>query len=125
MYEIKLNPDNKIFWKYCKEKKLAFQKCSDCGKVRWPYSIACPECHSFNYEIIFSSGKGIIYSYVVYNVPFDKEFKDKVPYVVGIIELEEGVRILSNIVESSFEKIECGKKVKLIWDDYIPKFKLE
>ena len=126
MYEIKINPDNRIFWENCKNKKLVFQKCTKCGKVRWPFSIACPDCYSFDYEIIESKGKGKIYTYAIFHVPFDKSFKDKVPYVIAIIELDEGVKFFSNIINTPFDEIDCEIKVKVVWerygDYYIPKF---
>ncbi len=129
MYKPKINPDNAIFWENCKKKKLVFQKCKNCGKIRWPYSIACPECYSFEYEFIESKGNGKIYSYVIYNVPFDKNFKDKVPYIVAIIELDEGVKFLSNIVDTDFNNLKCEQKVNLFWEKqdeyYIPKFKIK
>ncbi len=126
MYKVQFNADNEIFWNFCKEQKLMFQQCKKCGKIRWPYSIACPECYSFEYSYYQSSGKGKIYSYVIYNVAFDKFFKDKVPYVVAIILLENNVKFLSNIVKSNFNEIECEKEVEIFWEKYdnlyIPKF---
>jgi len=126
MIKIFLHPDNREFWNFCREKKLIFQKCTNCGKIRWPYSFCCPECYSSDYHLSESKGLGRIYSYVIYNVPFHKDFKDRVPYIVGVIELDEGVKFLSNIVAKNFENIHCGEKVKLFWeklnDFYIPKF---
>ena len=116
--------DNKIFWEFCQEKKLVFQKCKNCGKIRWPYSIACPECYSFDYEYYESKGIGKIYTYAIFHMAFDKKFKDKVPYVIAVIELENGVKFLSNIINTTFEKIECNKDVKLVWDNNIPKFEV-
>ncbi len=125
---IKLHPDNNYFWENCKDKKLLFQKCSNCNKVRWPYSIVCPECYSFNYDYIESKGFGKIYSYVIYNVAFSDEFKDKIPYIVAIIQLKEGVKFLSNIINSNINEIKCDKPVKLVWEPYkefyIPKFEI-
>ncbi len=118
----------KIFWEYCKEKKLMLQKCNNCGKVIWPYTISCPECLSFDIDYIQAEGKGKIFSYTIFYIPFHKEFKDKIPYVVAIIELSEGVKFMSNIVTDDFSLLECGKDVELIWekfeDKFIPIFKL-
>lgn len=128
MLEVKINPDNKVFWENCKKKKLVFQKCKNCGKVRWPYSIACPECHSFEIEYINSKGEGKVYTYTVFHIPFHPDFKDKVPYIVAIIELDEGVRFLSNIVNSNPDELECEKRVKVYWEKFneyfVPKFEL-
>ncbi|WP_022669660.1 Zn-ribbon domain-containing OB-fold protein [Hippea alviniae] len=120
------NSDTKFFWEGTKNKELRFKKCKTCGTVLWPPSIACPKCHSTEFETIVSKGKGRIYSFAVYRVAFDEYFKDKIPYVVGIVELDEGIHFLSNIVNCEPSLIECGMQVQVIWepsgDFNIPKF---
>jgi len=122
------NADTEIFYNGCKNKRLLFQKCKKCGKVRWPYSHGCPECFSFDKEIVEVKGYGKIYSFTIYNVAFHKLFKGRVPYVVAVVELEHNVKFMSNIVESSFDKIKCDAPVKVVWEQageyFLPKFKL-
>ncbi len=119
--------DTKEFWEGCKRKVLRFQKCLNCGYVRWPPSDLCSSCHSFDYKWIESSGRGKIYTFAVYRVAFHPAWKDKTPYITAVIELEEGPKILSNIVEASPESVSCDMPVEVVWERageyYIPRFK--
>jgi uncharacterized protein len=119
-----INGDNTEFWSGCRAHELRFQKCRDCGHVRWPPSILCPACHSRETEWIVSSGRGTVYSFVIYHVAFHEGFRDDVPYVVADVELEEGPRLLTNIVECPHERIACGMPVQVVWDDVTEDFSL-
>jgi uncharacterized OB-fold protein len=123
-----INEDNKEFWSGCKAHELRFQKCGDCGHVRWPPSMICPECHSSETEWIVSSGKGTVYSFVIYHVAYHKGFREDLPYIVADVELEEGPRLLTNIVDCLHERISCDMPVIVVWDDVtedcsLPKFR--
>ena len=61
-----LTPDTKPFWDYCKKHELRMQKCSHCGYIRYPASIICPECHSMEAEWTRLSGKGKVFSFIIY-----------------------------------------------------------
>ena len=119
-----INDDNKEFWTGCKDHELRFQKCKQCSHVRWPPSIICPECHSSEMEWVVSRGKGKVYSFVVYHVAYHQGFKDEVPYIVADVELEEGPRLLTNIVECLPESISCEMPVTVVWDDVTEDFSL-
>lgn len=76
-----------------------------------------------------ASGKGKIYTFVVYHQAFHKAFESDLPYVTAIIELKEGPHLLSNIVGCDPEEIECDMPVEVIWEDIneefaVPKFKI-
>ena len=120
--------DTKGFWEGCKEKRLRFQKCKGCGHVRWPASYLCPECHSFEFTWIDSSGKGRIHTFVVYHMAFHPGWKEKLPYITAVVELEEGPKFLSNIVESDPEVISCDVPVEVVWvkagEFFVPRFKV-
>jgi len=123
-----VNADNEQFWKGCADHELRFQKCTQCGFVRWPASIICPECHSGDTELIRANGKGTVYSFVVYHVAYHPEFKDDLPYVVALVELDEGPRILSNIVGCAPGDVACDMPVEVVWEDItgewsLPKFR--
>ena len=88
----------RIFGEACTQHALIFQRCHDCGHVRWPLSFVCPRCASQKVVWIQSEGKGRVYSYAVFHVPFHHELIDKIPYIVAIIELREGPHFLTNII---------------------------
>ena len=112
-----------------KEHQLRFQQCRDCQHIRWPPSIICPLCYSHDTEWIVASGKGKIYTFVVYHQAFHQAFENDLPYVTAIVELAEGPHLLSNIVGCNPEEIECDMPVEVIWADIneeftIPKSKI-
>lgn len=124
-----VNSDTKIFWEGCQGELLKFQVCTDCGLVRWPPSFLCPRCLSSNFELITSSGKGKIYSFIVYHKAYHSSFLEDIPYSTAVIELDEGVKFLSRILSKDISKICCGMHVEVVWDhsnaEYpIPLFKL-
>jgi len=123
------NADNMPFWDGCKAHQLRFQKCSVCGYVRWPASILCPQCHSFDTQWIVASGQGKVYTFVVFHHVYHTAFEDEIPYVTAVIKLEEGPHLLSNIIDCDPNEVDCDIPVQVKWEDVsegfsIPKFKL-
>lgn len=118
--------DTEIFYNGWENKKLLFSKCRQCGNVIWPFSIACPKCLNTETELMESKGRGQIYTYTIFNVPFHKDFKDKIPYVVAIVKLSEGPKLVTNIVNTPFRLIKCDSPVEIVWQKsgvyFIPVF---
>ena len=93
-----------------------------------PPSPICPQCFSMNTEWEKSSGKGEVYTFSVVRVPLAPEWEPDIPYVIGVIQLDEGVRMVSNIVRCKPEDVKIGIKVEVVFDDVtdkitLPKFK--
>jgi hypothetical protein len=114
------------FWESIKNHQLVFQRCEECGTWVHPPRPACPKCGSFEKEWAPSSGKGVVYSRVTYRESPDPAFK--APYSVVLVELEEGVRIISNMVDVAPEEISIGMPVEVVFDDIteeltLPKFR--
>ena len=120
----KVNADTKPFWDACRNHELRFQKCTECGHVRWPPSILCPLCYSSNTEWIRASGKGTVFSFVVYHKAFHPAFEADLPYVVAIVELREGPHFLTNIVGCDPSEIICEMPVEVSWEDITEEFSL-
>jgi hypothetical protein len=118
------NADTKPFWDGCKEHQLRFQKCRNCGHLRWPPSIICPICYSPETEWTVASGKGKIYTFAIYHHAYDKTFENDLPYVVALVELEEGPHILTNIVGCSPSEVQCDMPVEVTWEDVTKQFSL-
>jgi len=122
------NSDTAPFWEACRRHELRFQKCSSCGHVRWPASILCPMCYSQEAEWILSSGKGTVYTFVVYHHAYHPAFKPELPYVTAVVALEEGPRFLTNIMGCPPEAVHCDMPVEVAWEDLeegfsLPKFR--
>jgi uncharacterized OB-fold protein len=104
------------------------QKCQQCGYIRFPASIVCPKCHSLEAEWAKLSGKGRVYSFIIYHQAYHPSYKDDLPYAVAIIQLDEGPRMESNIIGCKMEDIKIDMPVEVVFDDVtdevtLPKFK--
>lgn len=111
----RVSEDTKLFFDNIKEHKLVFQKCKKCGKLRWPASYLCPSCLSEEVEEVELKGTGTIYSIVKFHKPFHPSIADKVPYLTAEIDLDEGVRIIANVIS---EEAKIGDKVKATYEDF-------
>jgi uncharacterized OB-fold protein len=120
---------NRGFWEGCKQGKLQMQKCGDCGHIRYPISHVCPDCLSYKFEWTPLSGRGEVFSHIVFYQFYNKTFADDVPYNVALVQLEEGPRMYSNIVGVDNDAVKVGDKVEVVFDPVtpevtIPKFQL-
>ena len=102
-------------WRMMKHRyRLIGSKCKKCGKVYAAIRQVCPNCGSREMEEIKFSGKGKIYSYTVIHAA-QEGFELYTPYVVGIIELEEGAKITAQIVDCKPEELEIGTPVEAVF----------
>ena len=92
------SPETEPFWTAAREQRLVLPRCNGCGGHWFPPSLACPLCGFERYSWVPASGRGTVFSFVVYHRVYHRAFKEKVPYVVAVIELEEGPRLISNLV---------------------------
>jgi uncharacterized OB-fold protein len=118
--------ENQGFWEGIERRELVFQKCKGCGAWLHPPRPVCPKCRSFEKEWGRSSGKGTVYSWVTYHESPHPAFK--VPYSVILVEMEEGVRLVSNLIDTKPEEISIGMPVEVVFDDVadgltLPKFR--
>ncbi len=122
-------PWTKRFWEGCKKGELLIQKCKHCNKFIMYPKLFCPNCLSNDLEWVRSKGTGKVYSYSVVYSYAPTEFADDVPYIVAVIELDEGVHMMSNIIESKPEDVRCDLPVEVVFketnqDFVLPKFKI-
>jgi len=123
-----VNPWARPFWEAARERRFIIQRCTDCKKYIFYPRICCPHCFSDRVEWVEASGKGTIYSYTVVLNNAPSAFMNDVPYIIAVVKLEEGVQLLSNIVDCDPEKVRCDMKVEVAFeklDDQftLPKFK--
>lgn len=85
------------YWEAAAEGRLVIQKCGHCGAFRFYPRLVCPSCMSGDVEWVEASGQGRVYSYtIVHRAP--PAFRDAAPYVIAVIELDEGVRMMSRLL---------------------------
>ncbi len=110
-------PEFAEYWKAARRHELVFQKCGSCGQVIYFPRIICHRCLSGDLEWIRSSGQGIVYSYTIIHQASHESFVSDVPYVYAIIELREGIRMISNIININPMLVKIGMKVKVVFED--------
>ena len=111
-----ISRDTEFFWAGLKDHKLLIQRCTDCQTLRVPPRPMCGSCQSLNWEAVESTGRGTVYSYVMPKYP-PMPFLEY-PYVVALIELDEGVRIVSNLCHIDPEAIENGMPVEVFYEAF-------
>ncbi len=92
--------------------RLEAGKCRKCGKIYFPKRRVCAECGSREFEQVVLDRKGKLLTYTVIHVG-PQQFKDETPYAIGIVELKEGVRLLSQITDCDLNKIKTGMPLKI------------
>nr|WP_055552873.1 bifunctional MaoC family dehydratase N-terminal/OB-fold nucleic acid binding domain-containing protein [Streptomyces kanamyceticus] len=106
-----INRDNAGFWDGVAAHRLLIQRCGGCDALRFPWLPGCNACGSAEWDTVEASGEGTVYSYVVMHHPPFPAFDP--PYAVGLIELAEGVRIVSNVIGVPYDKVRIGMPVRL------------
>ena len=107
--------DSRPYWQGLAQGELRIQRCDACGRAVFYPRTLCPLCFSDTLSWIVASGRGSIYSYTVAHQAFGP-FAADVPFVVAIVELEEGVRMMSRIVGAAREQVEIGKAVQVTFE---------
>ena len=109
-----VNRDNEGFWAGVAAGELRFQRCTNCGTARFPWLPGCNVCGSQAWTAEAAGGRGTVYSSVVVHHPLPAAF-DR-PYAVALVELDEGVRIVSNVVGLPPEEVRIGLPVRLSFE---------
>jgi uncharacterized OB-fold protein len=107
--------ETKAFWEALNEGRFVLPRCDRCREVIWYPRQFCPFCHTMGVSWSDASGRGTIYSFTVVRQAFG-EWKGSVPYVIAYVELLEGPRVLTNVVECDPETIAIGDEVELTLD---------
>jgi hypothetical protein len=105
------------FWEAAARHELVLQYCGSCGAVRHPPRPVCPSCLSWESRWKPASGRGTVWSWVVAHPPVLPAFADKAPYNVVVVELDEGVRMVGNMLDIANDEIHEGMAVEVAWED--------
>ncbi|MES4887080.1 bifunctional MaoC family dehydratase N-terminal/OB-fold nucleic acid binding domain-containing protein [Streptomyces sp. NPDC096012] len=111
-----VNRDNAGFWQGVAEHRLLVQRCTGCGTPRHPWLPGCNACGGLDWDTVEASGAGTVHSYVVMHHPPFPAFDP--PYAVGLIELAEGVRMVSNVVGVPYDRVRIGLPVRVEFRTY-------
>lgn len=103
--------DAKFFWDHAREDELACERCSNCGELRFPPRPMCPDCHSIEREVVKLSGRATVYSWIRPRHPKPMGFD--APPIAALVTLEEGFRLVTNLIDVAFEDITAGMPVEV------------
>lgn len=117
------------FWVAGLEGALRLQRCSACQHIRFPLDTICPRCLSPEYEWEAMSGRGSVQTFIRFHRAYDKSWEDRVPYVVALIELDEGPVLISNVIGEGAPDLKVSDPVEVVYvwtsaDAALPQFQL-
>jgi len=107
------SPESAPFWEACRNGELRLQRCRACGRFWFPPAVLCPECWSTEWSWERTSGRGRIHSFVVYRRMYHPAFPP--PYVVAVVELTEGARLPTRLIDVDPDSICVGQEVEVVF----------
>ena len=108
------------FWESCRQGRYELQQCDECGRIRYPATLICPNCLSGDYAWIQSPGHGKVHTFTVVGRSPAPAFNAFTPYVVALVDLTEGVRVMGNIIGCAADQIEIGLPVQVTFQEVEP-----
>jgi hypothetical protein len=116
------------YWEAARRHELVVQRCRGCGTHRFPARDLCSRCLSRETDWTAVAGRGTLFSYAIMHQVYHPWFADRVPYVVAVIELAEGARVVSNVIDCPLEDVRVGMPVEVVFEDVtsevtLPKFR--
>ena len=106
--------DNRFFWEGVRDRRLLVQRCASCGALRHPPGPMCPHCQALEWDTIEACGRGTIYSWVLSHHPTEP---DAEPRIVVLVDLEEGVRLVSNLQGAASSEVRTGTAVSVSFEE--------
>ena len=111
--------DSRPFWESVARHRMELPWCDDCEQFVFYPRALCPQCHQPVHEWRVVSGSGTIYSFTIARRPASPAFETDVPYAVALVDLDEGPRLMSNVL-GDLDDIEIGRRVEIVYDDVTP-----
>lgn len=112
------------FYEHCKNHELRFQRCTQCSTWRHVPRNMCAQCGSWEWEWSKSSGRGELLTWTIVTFPMQPSFAEEVPYAVTLVELEEGPRVVSRIVDVEPKDLRMGLPVEVVFEAVTPEVTL-
>lgn len=114
----------KEFYGWCKQRELRFQRCTECGAWRHVPREMCPECGSSQWAWAKSTGRGTVFTWTVVVRALMPAFQADTPYAPVVVEMDEGVRLLSSVVDCPPDQLQIGMPVEVTFEDVTPEVTL-
>jgi uncharacterized OB-fold protein len=121
------------YWRAAADRQLVVQRCDDCGLFRHYPQPLCPDCQSPRWTWTPVSGRGSVYTFTITHQAFHPAWSNRVPYAVATVELEEGVRMVTDLPSEDVERVAIGMPVEVFFEEHegangrrvtLPRFRL-
>jgi len=120
-----LSPElSRPFWEAARRHALVMPRCKMCDHLFFYPRSECPHCLSTNLEWVQVSGRARLHSFTVVQQPANAAFRDDVPYVYAVVQLDEGPRLVSNIVQGDIDALRVDMPLAAVFDDVTPEWTL-
>ena len=111
------NADSLAYWNGARERRLLIRRCTACGEKHFMPRHSCPYCWSDRLEWVESKGSGRVYSYSIVHRAPTAAFAAIAPYVIALIELDDGPRMFANVVGAKALEVAIGDRVHVTFED--------
>ena len=108
-------PHDGYFWEGVRDRTLLLRRCAGCGELQHPPTPMCGNCHSLEWETTKATGRGTVYSWIVSKHP---SLPDEQPRIVALVELDEGVRLVSNLTGIDVADVRNDMPVEVTFVEY-------
>lgn len=108
--------ETQAFWDACNRGELLYQKCSACGHVQFYPRSLCAKCHDAGMTWERSQGRGTLHTFSIVHRPPTEAFKPDVPYVLALIDMAEGFRMMTNVVNCDPDSLDIGTPIRIVFE---------
>ena len=121
-------PETEVYWQGCRKHELLLQCCTQCNEFQFYPRIICTKCTSENLEWVKATGRGRVLTFTIVRRAVSEAYAADVPYVVALIQLDEGPKMMSNVVQCDPETLVVGSPVQVVFEDWsdeisVPQFR--
>lgn len=116
------------YWAACSRHELLIQRCADCGTRQFYPRLVCTSCSGRSLQWVRASGRGTLRTFTIVRRPLSRAYASQVPYVVALVQLDEGPTMMSTVVGCGAEEVRIGMSLEVVFDDWpegvtVPQFR--
>jgi uncharacterized OB-fold protein len=108
---------NRPFWDAAREGRFVMPRCAECGRIMAPPVANCSACLARRFEWVATSGRGTVHSFIEYHRSWIREYDGRLPYMVAIVELDEGPRLITALVGEASDWVKIGARVRVAFQE--------
>ena len=120
----RVDEESRGWWEALARHELWFQRCRDCGTARLYPRALCTSCLSSATEWVRATGRGTVYTFTVTHQNQAPGFREELPYVLAIVQLDEGPKLMTNVVGCAPDAVRIGMPVEVVFEDVTPEITL-